>query len=332
MLHATSPEGAAAFVPITPCRIMDTRPDFQVGPRSTPLGADETVTIAGVGTVGECAISGDATGLVLNVTALDATTGTFLTIWPAGETRPNASHLNPAPGQPPSPNSVTTDLGAEDQFSIYNAFGSVHVIADVVGFYTDHAHDDRYYTESESDGRYLTPAQADATYATIPTDHVLLGASDFIGSNPDRWLMLSGTWNYGHETADLDCLYASLELPEGATVTDVDLAYSRNLVPPIEPGSDEVRVIVASADGTPGPYSATIPEVVSINYYWHDQLPNSGIKVISRPALLHDEAALVASGVGATRQPAGGDLATETVQVCAGNALTFLNLQVNFTL
>jgi hypothetical protein len=32
------------LVPIEPCRIIDTRPDYQVGPRSTPIGASEIYT------------------------------------------------------------------------------------------------------------------------------------------------------------------------------------------------------------------------------------------------------------------------------------------------
>ena len=62
------------------------------------------------GSNGQCTgIPTDAVAVQLNVTALDASQGTFLTIWGAGG-QPNASSLNPAPGQPPVPNAVTTDL------------------------------------------------------------------------------------------------------------------------------------------------------------------------------------------------------------------------------
>jgi hypothetical protein len=150
LIHATSPSGAAAFVPITPCRLMDTRPAFQVGSRGTPLGPGETYSVAGTGTVGQCTIPAGATGLQLNVTAVNASLLTYLTLWPAGQTRPTASSLNPAPGQPPTPNAVTASLGG-GQFSIYNLQGTVDVIADVVGYYTNHNHDDRYYTKAQLD-------------------------------------------------------------------------------------------------------------------------------------------------------------------------------------
>src|SRR5690606_26063027 len=106
----------------------------------------DTYSVSGIGTTGECQIPETATGLALNVTAVDATEPTFLTIFPAGTERPKASSLNPVPNQPATPNAVSVDLGANGQFSIFNLQGNVHAIADVVGYFTDHHHDDRYYT------------------------------------------------------------------------------------------------------------------------------------------------------------------------------------------
>lgn len=134
------------FEAVTPCRLFDTRPAFQIGPRSSPLGPNDTYTATAHG---NCTIPTDAVGLVMNVTAVDATLPTFLTIWATGATRPNASSLNPAPGQPPTPNAVTTDLSAGGKFDVYNKQGSVHVFADVTGYYADHNHNDQYYTKAQ---------------------------------------------------------------------------------------------------------------------------------------------------------------------------------------
>lgn len=155
--YATSPSTAATLVPITPCRLVDTRPaPFTVGPRTSPIGPAETFTVTAHGSTGNCtltsAIPATATGLQLNVTALDATTPTFVTIWPTGATQPTSSNLNPVPGGGPVPNAVTTGLSIDGKFSIFNGFGSVNVFVDVVGYYTDHNHDDRYYTKGEVDG------------------------------------------------------------------------------------------------------------------------------------------------------------------------------------
>ena len=123
------------FVPITPCRLADTRPEpIRVGTEGT-FAANATKTFPAHDTHGECTIPAEAVGLSLNVTAIGASLPTFLTIWPDGN-RPNASSLNPFPGQPPTPNAVTTPLSATGAFKVYNLQGTVNVILDVNGYYT----------------------------------------------------------------------------------------------------------------------------------------------------------------------------------------------------
>jgi len=124
------------FVPLaTPCRLIDTRPaPDRVGTTAT-FGTAETVTLQATGTNGQCVIPADAVGLSLNVTALNATVESFLTLWPGG-TRPLVSSLNPAPGQPPVPNAVTVTLSGAGAFDLYNHLGSVDVIVDINGYST----------------------------------------------------------------------------------------------------------------------------------------------------------------------------------------------------
>ncbi|MEL6893823.1 MAG: hypothetical protein AAFP84_19680 [Actinomycetota bacterium] len=150
----TSSGERTVYTAITPCRLADFRPEFQVGPRDTPLGAGETETIAARGAQGDCSAAQlpvDAVALQLNVTALDATLPTFLAITPDGST--GTSSLNPVPGAPPTPNGLTVDLAADGTFKVFNLQGDVNVFFDVTGFYTDHDHDDRYYTKTELDDR-----------------------------------------------------------------------------------------------------------------------------------------------------------------------------------
>lgn len=139
--HATTSSGEMPiYIPIEPCRLADTRTDFQVGSRGTPLGADETYTLDGQGSVGNCNLPNGTTALSLNVTALDASAPTFVSLFPAGASLPVASHLNPLPGQGPTPNAVNVDLNGGGEFSIYNLAGTVNVIIDVVGVFDDHEH------------------------------------------------------------------------------------------------------------------------------------------------------------------------------------------------
>ena len=143
-------------------------PEVNVGPRTTPLGPGETITIDARGAQGQCTaaqLPTNATALALNVTVPTATANGFLTIWGDGP-RPNASSLNPAPAQPPTPNAVTVTRSGAGTFNVYNENGFTHFIIDVVGHHVPHNHDDRYYTEAESDARYYTEAESDARYYT----------------------------------------------------------------------------------------------------------------------------------------------------------------------
>jgi len=72
--------------------------------------------------------------VVVNLTATQPTAGSYLTAYPSGTSRPLASDLNFGPGQT-IPNLVVVKLGAGGKFSVYNAQGNTHVIADVVGYY-----------------------------------------------------------------------------------------------------------------------------------------------------------------------------------------------------
>ncbi|MEY2581905.1 MAG: hypothetical protein QOE09_1754 [Ilumatobacteraceae bacterium] len=121
-----------SFVPIAPVRILDTRPaPLNVGGFAGPLGSGQTHTFQVTGVVG---VPANATAVVMNVT-VDATTGSsFLTVFPAGTTRPLASNLNWVAGTT-IPNLVTVKVGAAGQVSVYNLNGNTHVIADVAGYY-----------------------------------------------------------------------------------------------------------------------------------------------------------------------------------------------------
>ncbi|MEM9514606.1 MAG: hypothetical protein AAGA42_07070 [Actinomycetota bacterium] len=129
--------------------------------------------MTGRGRTGECNLRNDVVGLVLNVTAVGATQQTNLRVFPSDAALPNASSLNPGPGQPPVPNAVTTSLSSAGQFSVYNANGSVHVVIDVVAVLVNHNHDDRYYTKAQVDERQVV--------------HRMISFSDLVLDEVNRW-------------------------------------------------------------------------------------------------------------------------------------------------
>jgi hypothetical protein len=77
-----------------------------------------------------------AEAVVVNLTATNPTTASYLTVWPDGAGRPAASNLNFAPGQT-IPNRVVVKLGPTGKIDIYNAAGSVDAVVDVNGWFTD---------------------------------------------------------------------------------------------------------------------------------------------------------------------------------------------------
>jgi fibronectin type 3 domain-containing protein len=119
------PNAPLPYHPVAPTRITDTRTG------GGPLGPNTTrkVTVAGAGGVPTTGVS----AVVLNVTATDPTAPSYLTVWPAGSTRPTASNLNFSPGQT-VPNLVEVAVGANGQVSIYNPAGSVDVVVDLEGY------------------------------------------------------------------------------------------------------------------------------------------------------------------------------------------------------
>jgi hypothetical protein len=125
------------FVPVTPCRLFDTRPaPDTVGPRNTPLTGGIAHTQSVRGANGNCTIPNDATGVAMNVTATNATAQSNIRLYPADAAAPLVSNLNFVAGQKPVANKVDVKLSADGKVKILNLAGSVNVIGDVVGYYT----------------------------------------------------------------------------------------------------------------------------------------------------------------------------------------------------
>lgn len=174
----TSSGDRPVLVPITPCRLVDTRGADPIGPRNTPLGPGDVHTVVARGANGKCTIPADAVALSMNVTAIGASAPTFLTIWPAGAAQPGSSSLNPTPGAPPTPNAVTTSLSADGRFSVYNLQGAVDILVDVNGYYVAHDHDDRYYTKPQVDASLAGKANAADVYLRGAVDSALAGKAN----------------------------------------------------------------------------------------------------------------------------------------------------------
>ena len=114
--------------PVPAARVFDTTPD-NVAPLA--VNSNTTITVLGKGGVPATGVS----AVALNLSARNPTGNTFLTVWPNGEARPNASNLNPHTGSDVS-NLVIVKVGTAGAVQVYNSVGTVDLLVDVVGYFT----------------------------------------------------------------------------------------------------------------------------------------------------------------------------------------------------
>jgi hypothetical protein len=123
------------FHPLSPTRLFESRPGEPVGAGGTnfanrvPAGEEIVVDLNDVP-----GIDADVSAVVLNVTAVNPTDASHITVWPTGVDRPLASNLNLTPGVT-APNSVIAKVGAGGHISFENFAGSTDLVIDLAGYF-----------------------------------------------------------------------------------------------------------------------------------------------------------------------------------------------------
>jgi hypothetical protein len=124
------------LVNVGPTRIKDTRVNLGGFGRA---GAGQTQTLQVAGTGG---VPNGATGVILNVTAVDPTATAYVTAWPADQTQPTVSNINTVAGTT-VPNLVVVRLptsgASAGKINLYNAAGDTQLLVDVLGYFTNAA-------------------------------------------------------------------------------------------------------------------------------------------------------------------------------------------------
>ena len=137
---AATGDSEATWVAVEPCRLFDFRPGKEpLDGKKTPLVAGEPWTQQVTGTVGNCTIpKAEVTAVSLNVTIVSPTAQSNLRLYPAdAATEPVVSNLNWLAGDSATPNKVDVKLSATGAVKIAVANGTVDVVGDVVGYYTE---------------------------------------------------------------------------------------------------------------------------------------------------------------------------------------------------
>jgi len=124
--------GGYEYKPVTPIRVLDTRKPIGV-PKIAKVAAGGTVKLKLTGVDG---VPAGAAAVTLNVTVTNASSGGYVTAYPDGVAKPNASNVNFTQGQTVA-NLVTVKLGSDGIVDLTNSGnGSIDLVADLQGYYT----------------------------------------------------------------------------------------------------------------------------------------------------------------------------------------------------
>lgn len=137
-LQPTVQPTGLSFAATTPCRIMETRPDYNFESRTGPFGppflaAGETRVLR-LTQSNVCAIPASARAYVLNVTLIPRGPADFVTVWPGGESRP-AFYTVRSPDGNIVANSAIVAAGPQSEIQIYTS-GSADMVIDISGYFT----------------------------------------------------------------------------------------------------------------------------------------------------------------------------------------------------
>lgn len=131
------PTSGLRFVPLEPCRVMETRPEYNFQGRTGSFGppymrSGETRTLV-LPNSNVCSIPASAKAYVLNVTLVPRGSLDFVTVWPAGEPRPDVWTARSPDGQIVANSAI---IKAGNGIGVYTSNDS-DIILDIAGYFTD---------------------------------------------------------------------------------------------------------------------------------------------------------------------------------------------------
>lgn len=124
--------GLGRLLALSPSRILDTRSGVGA-PRGRASGGD-AITLQVLGEGGVPASNVDA--VVLNLLSINPTADGWVTAWPSGSGEPETASLSYRAGRI-IPNLTVCKVGPDGTIQVRPSHGQVHLVADVVGCFTD---------------------------------------------------------------------------------------------------------------------------------------------------------------------------------------------------
>ncbi len=221
---------ALSFIPVTPCRAVDTR--NAVGPLGGPSiggGMWRYFAIAG----NACSIPANAAALALNAAIVPTSHG-YMTLWPTGQPQPATSSVNSPDGGVHSNGSIVP-VGGNGSISVY-ALDTMDVVLDVSGYFVP---------ASDNNPNAL------AFYPVTPCR-----VADTRSANGD----LGGPFLSGGSTR-------TFPIQEAATMCDISAAaqaYSLNLA--VVPRTGVFHYLTAWPTGQPQPAVSSLNDPQAVNH------------------------------------------------------------------
>lgn len=210
------PDKDLVYTPVTPCRIIDTRVaggmlnnntsrDFDVTAAPSYTSQGGSATNCGIGD------KGSFKAVVVSFTTTGAQAAGNLTAYPFGVTRPAATSMTYLPGQLTS-NSVIAPLdqtSAGNEMTVFVS-GKTHIIADVVGFFSEPALTPLECVEAA--GAFVTRVNGgtiNATGGNCPASYTLTGGecntglNDSVATDEDLVGVSGASQHYNCQVSDL---------------------------------------------------------------------------------------------------------------------------------
>ena len=183
----TCAQAQSNFVPVTPCRVADTRnASGPFGGPSLQAGVTRSFAIP----TSPCGIPATASAYAFNVTVVPHRPVTYLVIWPTGQPQPVASTLN-APGGQITSNAALVAAGTNGAVSVYTS-DPTDLVLDIDGYFVTQSQDafaGVNFSDGEVPGGTVDGQNTMFTLAFTPmADPVLTNNGVVVKQGPDYTL------------------------------------------------------------------------------------------------------------------------------------------------
>jgi YVTN family beta-propeller protein len=171
--YTTGTPGSGLYNPITPIRVFDSR---KLSPLNT---SPQKIQVLGTGNIPSSGVS----AVLVNLTGINPSSDTYLTLYPDGSALPKTSNLNLNAGTIRA-NMAIVPVGPDGAIDLVNAFGSINATLDIYGYFTDSSN-------PNATGSFFNPILPVRVIDTRPGS-LLYGANTLLGPNQNFNLSLAG--------------------------------------------------------------------------------------------------------------------------------------------